>query len=139
MALKPLLPPQDLINSRVSRLDLNTLKKIKYQMLIKFAFSFSKLSATPLRFLISFFFILFNEPQSISIVATLQIFVDLKGIPLTFHVLVSFITMNRGKGVVFFCCCCYISFNAGFEESHRDISGIEEKLMGQEWDFKKYC
>lgn len=55
--------------------------------------------------------------------------------PLTFHVLVSFITMNLGKRVVF--CLFYFFFNVSFEESHRGISGMEGKLMGQEWGFQE--
>lgn len=61
---------------------------------------------------------------------TLQIFLDLKGMSLIFHLLVSFVTMNWGKGVAF---CLFIFFNASFEESREGISGMEEKLIRWEW------
>lgn len=41
--------------------------------------------------------------------------------------------MNWGKGVVF----RLFFFNESFEENYGGISGMEEKLMGQEWGFQE--
>ena len=49
-----------------------------------------------------------GSASSVSIVGTLLMCVDLKGMPLTFHVLVSFISMNWGKGSGFLFVCLFV-------------------------------